>query len=99
MDNNRLYVGNLSFQASEDELRGLFGAHGTVTSVSLVTDRDTGRSRGFAFVEMESPAGAASAIKSLNESDLNGRRLQVSIAKPREERGRGDARGQKRSRW
>ena len=80
----RLYVGNLPFSSTEDDLRELFGQHGSVVSVSLVTDRDTGRPRGFGFVEMED--GAEAAISALNNSELGGRNLTVNEARPRTER-------------
>jgi len=78
----RIYVGNLPFSSTEDELKQLFGTHGEVVSVSLVTDRDTGRPRGFAFVEMEN--GATEAISALDNRDLGGRNIKVNEAKPRE---------------
>lgn len=80
----RIYVGNLPFSASDQEIRELFGAFGPVNDVHLVTDRDTGRPRGFGFVEMET--GADEAIEKLNGSDLNGRSLNVNEARPRERR-------------
>lgn len=80
----KLYVGNLSFQTSEDDLREAFGQYGTVSTASVVTDRDTGRSRGFAFVEMSD--GSDAAIQGLNGSQLHGRTLTVNEAKPREDR-------------
>ena len=83
----KLYVGNLSFQTTEDELRQAFGQYGTVNSAQLVMDRETGRSRGFAFVEMAD--GADAAIQALNGAQLDGRTLTVNEAKPREERPRG----------
>lgn len=90
----KLYVGNLPFSATEEELRTLFAQAGTVASVALITDRDTGRSRGFAFVEMSTQAEAEEAIKLLNNHNLGGRDLTVNIARPREERGpRFDSRG------
>ena len=87
----RIYVGNLPFSASEDEVRELFSQYGSVTSVSLITDRDTGRPRGFGFVEMEE--GADEAISALDNHELGGRNLRVNEAKPREEGRR------RRSRW
>jgi RNA recognition motif-containing protein len=83
----KLYVGNLPYSATEAELRELFEKAGTVASVSIMTDRNTGRSRGFAFVEMSSQAEAEEAIKLLNDADMNGRALKVNIARPREDRG------------
>ena len=85
----RLYVGNLDFSTSEDEIRGAFEAHGEVNSVHLVTDRDTGRSRGFAFVEMADASQAEQAIGALNGTALGGRDLVVNEARPRPERGGG----------
>jgi RNA recognition motif-containing protein len=81
----KLYVGNLPFSSTEDELRKLFGRHGSVDSVSVITDRDTGRPRGFAFVEMSEPSAATDAIKALDGTQLGGRALKVSEAqdKPR----------------
>jgi RNA recognition motif-containing protein len=79
----RIYVGNLSFSSSEDDLRELFEAHGTVQSVSVITDRNTGRSRGFAFVEMDTEASADAAIRSLDGTTLDGRPLRVSKAQER----------------
>jgi RNA recognition motif-containing protein len=76
----RVYVGNLSFQTTEDELKQLFEQSGQVASVRIITDRDTGRSKGFAFVEMEE--GADHAIAQLNGKDFNGRALTVNEAKP-----------------
>ena len=81
-----IYVGNLSYQASEDDLREAFGAHGTVTSVSIIMDRATGQSRGFGFVEMASKAEGEAAIESLNGKELRGRALRINEARPREER-------------
>jgi len=80
----RIYVGNLPFDASEDGVRELFGAHGEVSSVSLITDRETGRPRGFGFVEMAS--GGEEAIAQLNQQEFGGRRLTVNEARPREPR-------------
>lgn len=89
-----IFVGNLSFSTTEDELRGLFEAYGTVDRVSVITDRDTGRSRGFAFIEMGNDQEADSAITAMNGSSLGGRTLNVNEARPRTERGgAGAARG------
>ena len=82
----KLYVGNLAFGTTSDDLIGLFGQYGTVTSAQVVTDRETGRSRGFAFVEMSD--GAEAAIQALNLSSFQGRGLNVNEAKPREDRPR-----------
>ena len=84
----RLYVGNLSFSTTEDELRNLFTQAGTVTSVALIKDRDTGTSKGFAFVEMSAQTGAETAIKMFNGFTLGNREIKVSPARPREETGR-----------
>jgi RNA recognition motif-containing protein len=83
-----LYVGNLSFQTTADELREAFAEYGTVTRAQVVSDRETGRSRGFGFVEMSE--GAEEAIANLNGAMFQGRSLTVNEAKPREERPRGD---------
>jgi RNA recognition motif-containing protein len=83
----KLYVGNLSFQTSSGDLEQLFIAAGNVESVNVITDRDTGRSRGFAFVEMASEAEAQEAIKQLNGKEVDGRSLTVNTARPREDRG------------
>ena len=86
----RLYVGNLSFQTTEDALRAAFEGDGRkVTDVKIMLDRDTGRSRGFAFVEMESEQDAQNAIQALNGQDVDGRPLRVNEAQPRAEGGRG----------
>jgi cold-inducible RNA-binding protein len=82
-----LYVGNLSFDTTEADLMQAFGAHGTVTKAQLVMDRDTGRSRGFAFVEMAT--GGDAAIAAMNGKELHGRTLTVNIARPKEDRPRG----------
>lgn len=89
----KLYVGNLSFNSTEDDLRQIFSAHGTVTSCSLIMDKFTGKSRGFAFVEMASPADAQKAIAQFHGKDLDGRALTVNEAKPREDRPRGGGGG------
>jgi RNA recognition motif-containing protein len=81
-----IYVGNLPYSASEEQLQHLFGAYGTVERVNLITDRDTGRLKGFGFVEMSS--GAQEAMSSLDQSELDGQTLTVNPAKPREERPR-----------
>ena len=90
----KIYVGNLSFNATEAELRELFGQHGSVASVSLVTDRETGQPRGFGFVEMEN--GAESAISALDGKQVGGRTLKVNEARPREDRGGGGGGGSRR---
>jgi RNA recognition motif-containing protein len=83
----KLYVGNLSFQTSSEDLQQLFSQAGTVESASVVEDRDTGRSRGFGFVEMASKEDGEKAIEQFNGTDLGGRNLTVNEAKPREDRG------------
>ena len=83
----KLYVGNLSFETSEEDLRTLFAQAGAVASVALIKDRDTGRSRGFAFVEMTTQADAQKAISMYSGHKMNDRDLTVNLAKPREERG------------
>ena len=101
-----IFVGNLSFSSTEDAVRGMFEQYGAIDRVSIITDRDTGRSRGFAFVEMPNDAEAERAINALNGSDCGGRRLNVNEARPKEERprsgggggGYGD-RGGGRNRW
>jgi len=80
----KLYVGNLPFSSNEDDVKSLFSNYGTVASAKIVTDRETGRSRGFCFVEMESDEAASSAISNLNGTDFNGRRLVVNEAVKRE---------------
>jgi cold-inducible RNA-binding protein len=85
----KLYVGNLAFQTTSDELTTLFAQAGTVESVSLIEDRETGRSRGFGFVEMSTKEEGAAAIQQFNGKDLGGRALNVNEAKPREDRGGG----------
>src|SRR2546425_13299481 len=89
----KLYVGNLSFRTAGEELREAFAAVGTVESASVIEDRDTGRSRGFAFVEMGTPEEAAAAIEQFNGKDFGGRNLTVNEAKPRTDRGGGGGRG------
>jgi RNA recognition motif-containing protein len=87
MSGNKLYVGNLPFSMTDDDLHRTFGKVGAVTSASVVTDRDTGRSRGFGFVEMGSESDAQAAIDQLNGQSVDGRQIQVNIARPREDRG------------
>lgn len=89
----KLYVGNLAFQTTSQELRELFGQFGTVESASIVEDRDTGRSRGFAFVEMSTNEEATAAIRQLDGQEVGGRSLKVNEAKPRENRGGGGGGG------
>tara|TARA_Y100000588_G_scaffold1046_1_gene1436 strand:+ start:6553 stop:6828 length:276 start_codon:yes stop_codon:yes gene_type:complete len=90
----RIYVGNLSYQATEQELRDTFEAHGEVEETYIVRDRDTGRSRGFAFVEMPTDDEAKAAIEDLNGKEVGGRTLTVNEARPRQERSPGSG-----SRW
>lgn len=89
----KLYVGNLPFQTTGDQLRELFSQVGTVESATVVEDRESGRSRGFGFVEMSTKEEGQKAISELNGKDFNGRPLTVNEAKQREERGRGGPRG------
>ena len=91
-----LYVGNLPHSTTEAELRNLFEAHGAVEKITLVTDRDTGRSRGFGFVEMANATEADKAIATLNGTDLGGRTLTINEAKPKAERPRGGGGGGRR---
>jgi RNA recognition motif-containing protein len=88
----KLYVGNLSYSTTEDDLQALFAQQGAVKSVALIKDRDTGRSKGFAFVEMETQAEAQKAISALNGSQFQDRTLTVNLARPREERDGGGRR-------
>lgn len=88
----KLYVGNLSYSTTEDDLRTLFAKAGQVTSVALITDRDSGSSKGFAFVEMNTQVEAEQAISMLNGFNLNDRELKVNVAKPRENRSSGFSR-------
>ena len=89
----RLYVGNLPYSTTEEELRDLFAQAGEVKSVAVIKDRDSGRSKGFAFVEMGSQADAEAAIARFNNAALGNRNLTVNIARPREDRPRDDRRG------
>ncbi|MFN8126145.1 MAG: RNA-binding protein [Candidatus Nanopelagicales bacterium] len=86
---NRLFVGNLAYSVHDEMLEQAFSEYGTVQSARVLTDRDTGRSRGFGFVEMATDAEAQAAIDGLNEADLDGRRIVVNEARPREDRGGG----------
>jgi RNA recognition motif-containing protein len=88
-----IYVGNLSFQTSEDDLRRAFEAYGQVSSASIIKDKYSGESRGFGFVEMGTDSEAASAIEALNGTDLGGRAIVVNEARPRTEGGRGGGGG------
>lgn len=92
---SKIYVGNLPFSSSEDDLRELFETHGPVESVSIITDRDTGRPRGFAFVQMGTDDGAQNAIRALDGTQLGGRSIRVNEAQDR----RRDSGGPPRARW
>jgi len=83
MEITKLYVGNLNYSVGEEKLQEVFSEHGTVKSASLIMDRDTGRSKGFAFIEMSTKDEADSAISSLNGKDLEGRELKVNQARPK----------------
>jgi RNA recognition motif-containing protein len=91
--NTKLFVGNLSFDVTENDLQDLFVAFGPVSEVNLMTDRSTGRSRGFAFITMATPEGAQAAIQGLAGKDVKGRALTVNEARPREERSGGGGGG------
>jgi len=103
--NTKLYVGNLSYNVTENDLQDLFSKHGPVTEANLIVDKMSGRPRGFAFVTMATKEGADAAIKELNGADLDGRALTVNEARPREERpayggtGGGDGRGHRSNRY
>ena len=88
----KIYVGNMSFDTSEDDLRKAFEAHGQIDSVTIITDRDTGRPKGFGFVEMPNDTEARAAMDSLNEKDFMGRTLKVNEARPRNAGQRGGGR-------
>lgn len=102
-----IFVGNLSYGATEDSVRSLFESHGTVGKVSIITDRDSGQPRGFGFVEMPNDAEAERAINALNGTEMNGRALNINEARPKAERAsgggggfrRGGGGGGGRSRW
>lgn len=93
----KIYVGNLAFSTTEAELRDLFSQYGPVSSVALITDRETGQPRGFGFVEMEN--GADAAIGALDGKEIGGRTLRVNEARPREDRGGGGGGGNRRNRY
>lgn len=96
----KLYVGNLPFSATDSEVEALFAQHGTVASVALINDRETGRPRGFGFVEMSDDAGAQKAIASLDGHEMNGRALRVNAAEDKPAGGGGGGnRGPRRERW
>ncbi len=102
--NTKMYVGNLSFDTSEPELRDLFSEHGQVNEVAVMTDRETSRSRGFAFVTMNSREGLETAIRQMDGKSIAGRTLTVNEARPREERpayagGGGSRKGNDSNRW
>ncbi|HDS30301.1 MAG TPA: RNA-binding protein [Firmicutes bacterium] len=100
-----IYVGNLSYQTNETAVKSLFEAYGTVTEVNIITDRDTGQTRGFGFVEMANDAEALNAIAEINGKELDGRVLKVNEARPKTERrggprsGGGDRKFQRRNRY
>ena len=93
MVGKKLYVGNLTYKVNDSDLEQLFSQFGTVQSAQVITDRDTGRSKGFGFVEMDTDAEAQEAIRNLHDQDHNGRRLTVNEARPREPRPGGGGRG------
>jgi cold-inducible RNA-binding protein len=93
MSNSKLFVGNLSFKTTENDLQDMFAQHGSVVEANLMTDRETGRPRGFAFVTMATPEEAQKAIDALNGASVDGRALNVNIARPREERSGGGGGG------
>lgn len=94
---NKLFVGNLSFNTTENDLQDAFGAHGTVTEANLMMDRSTGRPRGFGFVTMSTTEEAQKAVEAMNGTTLDGRALTVNIARPREERPGGGNGGGRRA--
>ncbi len=89
----KLYIGNLPFSSTEEDLKDLFSRHGTVESVNVITDRETGRPRGFAFVDMENASDAADAIRALDGSDLGGRNIKVNEAQDKRAGGGGGGGG------
>ncbi len=101
MNSKKLYVGGLPYSVTEDQLRDIFSPHGTVESSAVISDRMTGRSKGFGFVEMSSQEEAQAAIDKLNGTDLEGRNITVNEAKPRQPRsdGGGGGGGGGRDRW
>lgn len=94
-----IYVGNLPFSLADAELQDLFAQHGTVSRVNVVMDRETGRPRGFAFVEMPDDAQGQAAIDAINGTQLGGRAVTANVARPREDRGGGGGRGGRGGRW
>ena len=107
MNQNRLFVGNLSYQTAENDLQDYFAQAGAVTSVNLMMDKMTGKSRGFAFVEFATPEEANKAVEQFHNKEFQGRSLTVNVAKPKEERGgarwsggaRGDGEGRRERRY
>ena len=95
----KLYVGNLSYSTTQDSLYTEFGAHGNVDEVAVITDRETGRPRGFAFVTMSNDEEARAAIESLNGREIDGRTITVNEARPKTDRGRGGGGGGGGRRW
>ncbi len=85
--NNKLYVGGLPYSTTDQQLNEVFSQHGSVDSATVVTDRVTGRSRGFGFVEMSTPEEAQAAVSALDQTQMDGRSIKVNVAKPREDRG------------
>jgi cold-inducible RNA-binding protein len=96
MSNNKLFVGNLSFNTTENDLQNTFAAHGAVLEVNLMMDRESGRPRGFGFVTMSTPEEAQAAISALHGVSVDGRDLTVNVARPREERSGGGSGGGRR---
>jgi RNA recognition motif-containing protein len=94
--NNKLFVGNLSFNTTENDLQDTFAAFGSVTEANLMMDRATGRPRGFGFVTMSTPEEAAKAVEGMNGKSIDGRALTVNLARPREERAPGGGGGERR---
>lgn len=99
MNHSKLYVGNLSYNVRDEDLHEHFSAHGQVVSAKVLMDRDTGRSKGFGFVEMGSPAEAEAAIRALDGQSLDGRAVNVKEAQPKEERPRGNFGGDRPRRF
>ena len=95
----RIFVGNLSYETTQEDLIRAFSAYGAVESANILTDRDTGQSRGFGFVEMTNAQDAQHAIQGLNNAPLNGRTLKVNEARPKSESGLGDRRQHRKPRW
>ena len=94
-----IYVGNLSYNTTEGDLRGAFESHGEVVSAAVISDRDSGRSKGFGFIEMADNQQAKAAISALDGSDLDGRQIKVNEARPKAERSGGGGGGGHRDRW